>query len=526
MAKEAPDLAEALRAAALCNDAVLNEKGGVWSIDGDPTEGALLTAALKAGFDRHTETRERPRTDEIPFELQHGFMATLHHDHFGNGFIYVKGAPERLIEMCCWQRDSGGGQHSLAADYWLRSIDGIAAKGYRVLGVAVKQAGAGHGLLEFGDVAHGLTFLGLFGLIDPPREEAIAALTECIAAGIGVKMITGDHAMTAVAIARELGLATPDNVLTGRISTNCRMKNLGPAVLNTNVFARTSPEHKLRLVKSLQSHDHIVSMTGDGVNDAPALKRADIGVAMGVKGTEAAKEAAEIVLADDNYASIVHAVREGRAVYDNLKKTILYILPTNSAMGLIVVAAIAAGEALPVTPVQLLCSIDLVTAVTLGLALGFEAPEPDIMKRPPRPARRADRVQILHVANSLCIGPDAHRDFRILPIGDSATSKHRDRANHRGQHLGHVPDNLSFQRPISIRAVHVLARSLRKPSGADRRRFMRYLPNSLHLCPLDANSFRHDGVGFRHLGSHHRGQCCAFCCHGNRKGGVSICRSA
>ncbi|HWX32869.1 MAG TPA: HAD-IC family P-type ATPase, partial [Steroidobacteraceae bacterium] len=384
LAKEAPDLAEALRAAALCNDAVLNEKGGVWSIDGDPTEGALLTAALKAGFDRHTETRERPRTDEIPFESQHRFMATLHHDHFGNGFIYVKGAPERLIEMCCWQRDSGGGQHSLAADYWLRSIDGIAAKGYRVLGVAVKQAGAGHRLLEFGDVAHGLTFLGLFGLIDPPREEAIAALPECIAAGIGVKMITGDHAMTAVAIARELGLATPDNVLTGRDLDKLPDEELGPAVLNTNVFARTSPEHKLRLVKSLQSHGHIVSMTGDGVNDAPALKRADIGVAMGVKGTEAAKEAAEMVLADDNFASIVHAVREGRAVYDNLKKTILYILPTNGAMGLIVVAAIAAGEALPVTPVQLLW-INLVTAVTLGLALGFEAPEPDIMKRPPRP---------------------------------------------------------------------------------------------------------------------------------------------
>jgi RND family efflux transporter MFP subunit len=383
-ANGAPDLAEALRAAAFCNDAVLKERGGIWSIDGDPTEGALLTAALKAGFDRYTEAMERPRTDEIPFESQHRFMATLHHDHFGNGFIYVKGAPERLIEMCHWQRDSDGGQYPLVADYWLRSIDNIAAKGHRVLGVAVKQTGAGHRLLEFGDVDHDLTFLGLFGLIDPPREEAIAALHQCIAAGIGVKMITGDHAMTAVAIARELGLATPDRVLTGRDLDKMADEELGAAVLNTTVFARTTPEHKLRLVKSLQSHGHIVAMTGDGVNDAPALKRADIGVAMGVKGTEAAKEAGEMVLADDNFASIVHAVREGRAVYDNLKKTILYILPTNGAMGLIVVAAIAAGEALPVTPVQLLW-INLVTAVTLGLALGFEAPEPDIMKRPPRP---------------------------------------------------------------------------------------------------------------------------------------------
>ncbi|MGB6905835.1 MAG: HAD-IC family P-type ATPase, partial [Methyloceanibacter sp.] len=210
------DLTEALRAAALCNDAVLNEREGVWGIDGDPTEGALLTAALKAGLDLREEAKERPRTDEIPFEARHRFMATLHHDHFGNGFIYVKGAPERLLEMCSWEQGGGGEQGPLVADRWLRHIDDIAAKGQRVLAVATKRTVADHQQLAFGDVEHGLTLLGLFGLIDPPREEAIAAVHQCLAAGISVKMITGDHALTAVAIASELGLATPDRVLTGR----------------------------------------------------------------------------------------------------------------------------------------------------------------------------------------------------------------------------------------------------------------------------------------------------------------------
>ncbi|KAF0097065.1 MAG: P-type HAD superfamily ATPase [Rhodospirillaceae bacterium] len=255
-----------------------------------------------------------------------------------------------------------------------------------MLAVAAKRTVAGHRQLAFADVEQGLTFLGLFGLIDPPRDEAIAAVQQCLAAGIGVKMITGDHAVTAGAIARELGLTTPDRVLTGRDLDRMSDVELLGTVVNSTVFARTSPEHKLRLVKSLQSHGQIVAMTGDGGNDVPALKRADIGIAMGVKGTEAAKEAAEMVLADDNFASIVHAVREGRAVYDNLKKTILYILPTNGGEALTVITAIALGNVLPVTPVQILW-VNLVTAVTLGLALAFEPPEPDIMTRPPRPPK-------------------------------------------------------------------------------------------------------------------------------------------
>ncbi|MBM3577767.1 MAG: HAD-IC family P-type ATPase [Alphaproteobacteria bacterium] len=382
----APDLAEILRAAALCNDAVLHEKDDVWSIDGDPTEGALLTAAVKAGVDLRLQSQGLPRTDEIPFESQHRFMATLHHDHLGNGYIFVKGAPERLLETCFWQRDGGEEQRPLDSSCWLARIDEIAAKGQRVLGIAAKRTVADHCELTFGDVETGLTFLGLIGLIDPPREETLDAVRQCAGAGIGVKMITGDHAATAVAIGRELGLKNPGAVLTGRDLDALSDEELGDAVLNTSIFARTSPEHKLRLVKALQSHGQIVAMTGDGVNDAPALKRADIGIAMGVKGTEAAKEAAEMVLADDNFASIVHAVHEGRVVYENLKKTILYILPTNGGEAMTVVSAIALGEVLPVTPVQILW-INLITAVTLGLALAFEPPSPGIMARPPRGAK-------------------------------------------------------------------------------------------------------------------------------------------
>jgi magnesium-transporting ATPase (P-type) len=382
-ASEALDLAETLRAAALCNNAVLHEKDGIWSIDGDPTEGALLTAAVKAGVDLRLQSQELPRTDEIPFESQHRFMATLHHDHFGSGFIFVKGAPERLLEMCFWQHDGGEVQRPLASERWLAHIDEIAAKGQRVLGVAAKRTVSDHCELRFGDVENELVFVGLIGLIDMPRQEALDAVRECVKAGVGVKMITGDHAATAVAIGRELGLQSPDAVLTGRDVDALSDEELAERVLNTTVFARTSPEHKLRLVQSLQSHGQVVAMTGDGVNDAPALKRADIGIAMGVKGTEAAKEAAEIVLADDNFASIVHAVYEGRVVYENLKKTILYILPTNGGEGLTIIAAIALGETLPVTPVQILW-VNLITAVTLDVSLAFEPPSPGIMARPPR----------------------------------------------------------------------------------------------------------------------------------------------
>jgi len=378
-------LAAALRPLALCNDAALREKDGAWTVEGDPTEGALLVAAMKSGVNLSELALELPRTDEIPFESQHRFMATLHHDHDGVGYIFVKGAPERLLEMCFFEQGVGDEQRPVDCDRWHARVDEMAARGQRVLAVAFKRADEGQEQLAFGDVESGLVFVGLIGLIDPPRPEAVDAIRQCATAGMSVKMITGDHAATATAIARELGLKRPDLVLTGRDLDAISDEELGEVVRATTVFARTSPEHKLRLVQSLQKHGEIVAMTGDGVNDAPALKRADIGIAMGVKGTEAAKEAAEMVLADDNFASLVHAVHEGRVVYENLKKTILYILPTNGGEGLTVIAAIAMGETLPVTPVQILW-VNLITAVTLGLALAFEPPSKGVMLRPPRPS--------------------------------------------------------------------------------------------------------------------------------------------
>lgn len=383
--EDAADLLAILRAASLCNDAELREAREVWSVEGDPTEGALLTAAVKAGVDLRAQALELPRTDEIPFESQHRFMATLHHDHRGAGSIFVKGAPERLLEMCFWQRDAEGGQQRLDAAFWTARIDEIAAKGQRVLGVAQKSAEEGRQQLAFDDVDTGLVFLGLIGLIDPPREESLEAVRRCALAGVGVKMITGDHAATAVAIGRELGLERVEAALTGHDIDALSDDRLCDVVASTTIFARTSPEHKLRLVKALQSKGQIVAMTGDGVNDAPALKRADIGIAMGVKGTEAAKEAAEMVLADDNFVSIVDAVGEGRLVYENLRKTILYLLPTNGGQALTVIFAIVIGDMPPVSPVQILW-VNLVTAVTLGIAVAFEPPSRGIMARPPRAA--------------------------------------------------------------------------------------------------------------------------------------------
>ncbi len=379
---EKPLLGRLLEGALLCSDATLNEKDGNWSIEGDPTEGALVTLALKAGLDHRETTRDWPRTDVIPFESEHRFMASLHHDHDGDGMLYVKGAPERLLEMCSHQQSETGDQ-PLDSAYWQRHIEDIAARGQRVLALAARSATADHRTLQLDDVDDGLVLLGLFGLADPPREEAIQAIARCHEAGIRVKMVTGDHLATASAIGRIVGVVDGGDSMTGREIETLGGTELAERADRVNVFARTSPTHKLRLVEALQSRGYVVSMTGDGVNDAPALKRADVGVAMGMKGTEAAREAAEMVLADDNFASIASAVEEGRIVYDNLKKAITFILPTNGGEAFILIAAIAFGLALPITPVQILW-INMVTAVTLALALAFEPAERDVMQRPPR----------------------------------------------------------------------------------------------------------------------------------------------
>jgi magnesium-transporting ATPase (P-type) len=383
-AQDIPALRDIACASLLCNDAVLREADGEWHLEGDPTEGALLALAGKAGVDPRVEEERFPRLDSIPFESEHRFMATLHHDHAGHHFIYLKGAPEQVLTMCASHR-AGGEDHLLDRAAWNARADEIAAAGLRVLAIAFRSADPGQRELAFGDVAGGFTLLALLGMIDPPRQEAIASVAACRSAGIRVKMITGDHAATAKAVATQLGLgADAPRVLTGadleRLD-DAELQDIAPTV---DVFARASPEHKLRLVRALQARREVVAMTGDGVNDAPALKRADVGVAMGGKGTEAAKEAGEMVLADDNFASIASAVEEGRTVYDNLKKAILFILPTNGGQAAVIVAAVLLGTALPLTPVQVLW-VNMVVAVTLALALAFEPAEPGVMRRPPRP---------------------------------------------------------------------------------------------------------------------------------------------
>lgn len=376
-------LEDLARAAVLCNDAALHQKEGVWQVEGDPMEGALLAFAGKMDVDPRSQQALWTRTDAIPFDAKHRYMATLNHDHDRHAFVFVKGAPERIVAMCHNQRAADGTIEPLDAGYWNTSAEAIAAQGQRVLAFAVRSVASTHTVLEHADVEGSLTLLGLVGMIDPPRSEAVAAVRECHGAGIRVKMITGDHAKTAAAIGQQIGLQNPDTVLTGADLDAMDDGALRQAALNCDIFARTSPEHKLRLVMALQSHDLTVAMTGDGVNDAPALKRADAGIAMGKKGSEAAKEAAELVLADDNFASIVAAVREGRTVYDNIRKVISWTLPTNAGEAMTIMVALLLGLTLPITPIQILW-INLITAITLGIALAFEPTEDGTMLRPPR----------------------------------------------------------------------------------------------------------------------------------------------
>ncbi len=341
-------------------------------------KGALLTLARKAGLDPLEAAAATPRVDEIPFESEHRFMATLHHDHEGHAFVLLKGAPERVLDLCV--QDASG--RALDRTAWEARMEDAAGAGQRVLALARCEMPVGTTALSMADITRRFTLLGLTGLIDPPREEAIAAVAECQRAGLRVKMITGDHAVTAAAIGRQLGL-TADPALTGEAIEMLDDAALGRRALETDVIARASPEHKLRLVAALQAQGELVAMTGDGVNDAPALKAADIGVAMGHKGTDAAREAADLVLTDDNFATIAHAVREGRVVFDNIKKSLLFILPTNGGEAGVILLAVFAGLALPVTAAQILW-INLVTTVTLALALAFEPAEPGVMRRAPR----------------------------------------------------------------------------------------------------------------------------------------------
>lgn len=376
-----PDLLALARCALLCNDAKLRrDDAGHWVLTGDPTEGALLSLAGKSGLDAQATAAEWPRLDAIPFESERQYMATLHHDHAGNHVILLKGAPETVLALCV--AAPGGAAFDPAP--WLAAVQRAAAAGQRVLALASADAATASHELELADIGPRFTLLGLVGMIDPPRPEAQAAIAECRAAGIAVKMITGDHAVTAAAIGAQLGLRA-DNALTGDAIARLDDPALQAAVTDTDVFARATPEHKLRLVAALQARGHQVAMTGDGVNDAPALKAADIGVAMGGKGTDAAREAADLVLTDDNFATIAAAVREGRVVYDNIKKALMHMLPTNGGEAGVILLALLAGLPLPVTAGQILW-VNTVTSVTLALALAFEPAESGVMRQPPRPA--------------------------------------------------------------------------------------------------------------------------------------------
>lgn len=381
---EHPELRLAIRAGVLCNDARLYQEDGIWRIIGDPTEGALQVLGEKAGLrDEITANSAWQRIDAIPFESQHRFMATYHCDEENSPWIFVKGAPERILDMCHSQL-SEDGENELDVDYWRRMATDMAAQGLRLLAIAYKRSAPQSDLLDFSDVSSDYVMLALLGIMDPPREEAVRAVAECHRAGIRVKMITGDHVETARAIGEQLDIGVGKPTLTGAEVAVMDDDTLRSVVMEVDIFARAAPEHKLRLVKALQENRQVVAMTGDGVNDAPALKRADVGVSMGLKGTDAAKESSDMVLADDNFATIATAVREGRAIYDNLRKFILFMLPTNGGEVLVVIAAIFLQLVLPVTPAQVLW-INMVTSGTLGLALAFEPAEKGIMDRRPRP---------------------------------------------------------------------------------------------------------------------------------------------
>ena len=377
-----PLLRELLLAGALCNDAHLRRSGEGWLGEGDPTESALLLAAEEAGLAHGALRLLFPRLDELPFAAERQAMATLHEIE-GERLLFAKGAVERLLPACSLMLGGDGALRVTDAAAVDAAAAEMASAGLRVLLLARKGHAAGE--LADSHLTAGLTLLGLIGMQDPPRARAIAAVRACHAAGIRVKMITGDHGQTALAIARQLGIADAQSrALGGRELAALDEAELAVAAATVDVFARVEPEQKLRLVRALQANGELVAMTGDGVNDAPALKSADIGVAMGLAGTEVAKEAADIVLTDDNFATLEAAVEEGRAIYDNLVKFIAWTLPTNFGEGLVIVAAVVAGATLPITPLQILW-INMTTAVLLGLPLAFEPKEAGIMRRLPRP---------------------------------------------------------------------------------------------------------------------------------------------
>ncbi|GHD92421.1 carbonate dehydratase [Pseudocitrobacter faecalis] len=367
-----------LRTIDLCNDSQLvrNELGH-WGITGGPTEGALKVLATKASLEPVTTEL----VAKIPFDSQYKYMAT-HYKLDAEEWVMVTGAPDVLFALC-EQQQTARGLATFDRAYWESEMERFARQGLRMVAAAIKPADIGATTLDHSDLQQGLIFLGIAGMMDPPRPEAVDAIHTCQTAGIRVKMITGDHPQTAMSIGQMLGIHNATEAMTGYQLEHMDDDELAKAAVEYDIFARTSPEHKLRLVKALQKNGEVVGMTGDGVNDAPALRQADVGIAMGIKGTEVTKEAADMVLTDDNFATIASSVKEGRRVYDNLKKTILFIMPTNLAQGLLVVIALLAGNMIPLTPVLILW-MNMATSATLSFGLAFEAAERNVMNRPPR----------------------------------------------------------------------------------------------------------------------------------------------
>lgn len=386
-----------LRTIDLCNDSqLMKDENGFWKITGGPTEGALKVLAAKGKIPAViTELRSK-----IPFDSQYKYMSTLY--RIGDEErILITGAPDVLFRLCQLQQTERGLQ-PLDLAWWEARIEEYAREGLRMVAAAWKPAAPGQTELSHQDLQQGVILSGIAGMMDPPRPEAISAISDCLQAGIRVKMITGDHPQTAMSIGQMLGINNASTAITGRELEIMDDLQLSEAAQSYDIFARTSPEDKFRLVQALQRNKEVVGMTGDGVNDAPALKRADVGIAMGIKGTEVTKEAADMILTDDNFATIAGAVREGRRVYDNLKKTILFIMPTNLAQGLLIIIALLAGNLIPLTPVLILW-MNMATSATLSFGLAFEGGEKNIMKRPPRDPK-------LHVMDGFAI-------WRVIFVG-------------------------------------------------------------------------------------------------------------
>jgi cation-transporting P-type ATPase F len=414
---------EVLRAGVLCNNATANI--------GDPTEIALVHAAVAQDITPDAEHQMRPRANEIPFDSELRYMATLHRESDGRQTIYLKGATEEVLALCADEASPNGGVEPLDRDRITVQVEQFGEQALRVLAFARTEVSADWDFASHALSDVPLTFLGLQAMADPPRPEAIRAIAACHSAGIDVKMITGDHMQTAKAIAREIGLSkeAEPTVLSGTQISEMSPTELAESLPSVNVIARVSAEQKLRIVEALQAKEHVVAMTGDGINDAPALKQADIGIAMGDSGTEVAKEAAAMVLTDDNFASIESAIEEGRSVYANLTKFITWALPTNVGQGLIIMVAIIASLSLPILPVQILW-VNMTTAVALGLTLAFEPTEPSTMQQPPRPPRqpiltRSVVMRILFVGFLMLIG--AYLMFEVAlasgaPIETARTS--------------------------------------------------------------------------------------------------------